>query len=70
MDNPNSLNRLMSQTTSATVEARLLNSASAELLETVDYFFDFQEISESPIFTAYPLTDFLVVRHEPQSPSQ
>ena len=68
MDNPNSLNRLMSQTTSATVEARLLYSASAELLETVNYFFDFH--SESHIFTAYPLTDFIVVRHEPQSTSQ
>ena len=52
MNNPNSSNRPMSQTTSATFEARLLYSAAAQLLEIVDCFFDFQDISESPIFIA------------------
>ncbi|PHT30984.1 hypothetical protein CQW23_27321 [Capsicum baccatum] len=48
------------QTNSAVTAARLLNSASAELLEKVVYFFDFQETSDSPTATKYPVTDLLV----------
>ncbi|PHU29823.1 hypothetical protein BC332_01916 [Capsicum chinense] len=48
---PSSLYGPVSQVTSATIVAMLLNSASAELLDTIFYFFDFQEIKASPNFT-------------------
>ncbi|PHU15563.1 hypothetical protein BC332_16768 [Capsicum chinense] len=48
------------QTNSITVVAMLLYSDSAELLDTVFCFFDFHDTSESPSFTKYPETDFLV----------
>ena len=47
-----------------------LYSASAELLETVTYFFDFHEIRDSPYLIKYPVIDFLLLIHEPQSASQ
>ena len=40
---------------------------SADDLETVDYFFDFQETNESPMNIQYPVTDLLVSGHEVQS---
>ncbi|PHU14574.1 hypothetical protein BC332_15779 [Capsicum chinense] len=59
-----------SKTSSIVVAAKLMYSASAELLDTVDCFLDFHEIKEFPIFTAYPVTDFLVRGHAAQSTSQ
>ena len=46
----NSLNKLFTQTTSAVNVAKLLYSASAELLETVFYFLDFHAIKDFPYF--------------------
>lgn len=59
--NLSSLNKLDTQTTSAVNVARLLYSASAELLETVPYFFDFHAINDYPYFNKYPVTDLLVL---------
>ena len=47
----------------------LLYSASAELLETVCCFFDFQETSDSPNLTTYPVIDLLVLGQAAQSES-
>ena len=60
----------MIQTSSYTVEAMLLYSYSAELLDTVVCFFDFQEINESPNLTKKPDTDLFVFGHDAQSESQ
>ncbi|KAK4723098.1 hypothetical protein R3W88_013331 [Solanum pinnatisectum] len=57
----NSASNLANHTNSATRAARLLYSASAELLLTICYFLDFQEIKESPSFTTYPVTDLRVL---------
>ncbi|WMV07950.1 hypothetical protein MTR67_001335 [Solanum verrucosum] len=65
-----SLSKPANQTNSTTRAAILLYSASAELRLTVCYFFDFQEIKESPSFTMYPVTDRLVLAHDAQSESQ
>lgn len=46
---------------SAKVEAKLLYSASTELGDIVGCYFSFHDISKSPNFTKYPVTDFLVV---------
>lgn len=46
--NLSSLNRPFNHTISAAVEAILLNSTSAELLPTLSYFFEFQDIKASP----------------------
>ena len=43
--------------------------ASADDLETVDYFFDFKETNESPMNIQYPVIDLLVSGHEAQSES-
>lgn len=56
-----SLNNPTNHTTSATALGMLLYSASTELLDIVFWFFDFQEIKESPTFTTKPLTGFLVI---------
>lgn len=65
-----SCNRPCTQTNSATVVAILMYSASAELLETVLCFFDFQEIKEFPNLMQYPVTDFLESIQDAQSASQ
>ena len=49
--------------------AEALYLASAEDLETVACFLDFQEIIESPRKIKKPLTDLLVSRHDLQSAS-
>lgn len=67
---PSSPRRPVSQTTSATVEAILLYSASAELLKIVCYFLDFQDIKESPSLSKYLVIDLLVTIHDTQSASQ
>jgi len=67
---PNSLNKPYNHTNSATVVAMLLYSASAELLDTVCCFFDFQEIRESPYFIPKPVTNFLDNKQDAQSASQ
>ena len=46
-----------------------LYSASAEDLDTIACFFDFQEINESPRKMQYPVIDLLVSRHDAQSAS-
>ena len=43
----------------ATVDARLLYSDSAEVLDIVVCFFHFQDTIESPFFTKKSVTDFL-----------
>lgn len=53
-----------------TVLAKLLYSASAELLETVVCFLAFHETNELPTLIIYPVTDFLVRGHIAQSTSQ
>lgn len=55
---------------SVIVVAMLLYSASAELLETVDCFFDFHENKEPLYSTKYPVTDLFVWGQEDQSASQ
>lgn len=67
---PSSLNRLATHTTSDVNVAKLLYSASVELLETVCYFLDFQEMGESPNFNIKPVTDLLVLGQAAQSASQ
>ena len=66
----NSRKRPSIHVTSATVDARLLYSTSAELLEIVDCYLDFQESKDSPNLTIYPVMDLLVSGHDPQSASQ
>ncbi|PHT49876.1 hypothetical protein CQW23_09623 [Capsicum baccatum] len=63
------LNNPCNHVNSAIAAARLLYSTSAELRETVCCFFDFQEIKDSPNFTAKPVTDFLVFGYAAQSES-
>lgn len=48
---PNSANSSSNYVTFDKVKAILLYSASAELLETVYYFLDFQDINEPPNYT-------------------
>jgi hypothetical protein len=50
-------------------EARALYSASEEDLEMVGCFLAFQQIREFPIKKQYPVIDFLVSMHPPQSAS-
>ena len=57
------------QVTSATSEARLLNSASTEDLETECNFFDFQEIGLFPRNSTYPEVDLLFRISDPESAS-
>ena len=66
----NSRKRPSIHVTSATVDARLLYFASAELLDMVLCFLDFQDINEFPSLTTKPLTDFLVMGKVGQSASQ
>ncbi|KAK4711461.1 hypothetical protein R3W88_005974 [Solanum pinnatisectum] len=66
----NFFNTPTNQMISATALAILMYSASAELLLIVCCFLDFQDIRESPSFTIYPITDFLVLRQVAQSESQ
>lgn len=56
----NSVSKLETHTTSVTVEARLLYSASVELLKMVDCFFDFQERMESRNLRRYPLIESII----------
>ena len=60
------ISHISSQTT-ATIA---LYSASAEDLETVCCFFDFQDIKESPRNTQYPVIDLLVSGQPAQSESE
>ncbi|PHT58139.1 hypothetical protein CQW23_00502 [Capsicum baccatum] len=62
--------KLANNPSSATVEARLLYSDSAELLDTAACFFDFHEMSESPRLIVYPVIDFLENAQAAQSASQ
>ncbi|WMV21326.1 hypothetical protein MTR67_014711 [Solanum verrucosum] len=62
---PSSLYSPINQVISATHAAMLLNSASAELLDSVSCFFDFQEIRPPPNSTIYPVTDLLVSSMHP-----
>ena len=53
-------NHIISQTTTAIA----LYSASADDLDIVVCFLDFQDINDSPKKMQYPVTDFLVSGHE------
>lgn len=64
-----SSNSPFSQVNSSIVAATLLYSASAELLDTICCFFDFQVIRDSPNLTAYPVTELLVFGKAAQSES-
>ena len=55
---------------SEVVAATARYSASAEDVETVFCFFDFQEISASPKNTQNPVMERLVVKQVPQSASE
>ncbi|PHT77139.1 hypothetical protein T459_20661 [Capsicum annuum] len=65
-----SLIKPISQVSSVTDEARLLYFDSAELLETVDWFFDFQKTNESPSLMVKPVIDLLKKAQAAQSTSQ
>ena len=65
-----SFNRYNSHVTSHVVVAMDLYSALAEDLETMDCFFDLNDINESPRNTQYPVRDFLVSGQPAQSASQ
>ncbi|PHU17253.1 hypothetical protein BC332_12948 [Capsicum chinense] len=65
----NSANNPVNHVNSARTEVMLLYSSSAELLDTVCYFLDFQDIKNSPKYTTYPVTDLLVFGHAAQSES-
>ncbi|PHT29763.1 hypothetical protein CQW23_30611 [Capsicum baccatum] len=67
---PSSLYSPVIYTISETAEAILLYSDSAELLEMVVCFLDFQDMRESPCLTRKPVTDFLVFGHAAQSASK
>ena len=54
---------------SKTAKAKLLYSASAELLETVCSFFNFQETKDSPNLMTYHVIDLLVLGKAVQSES-
>ncbi|XP_070012411.1 uncharacterized protein [Nicotiana sylvestris] len=58
---PISFMRPCNQMSSATVVAMLLYAASAELLDNVVCFFDFQATNESSILIKYLVTDFLEI---------
>lgn len=60
---PTSFNIPSNQTNSETIEARLLYSASAELLDTVVCFFALHKTNESPILIKKHVTDFLIRVH-------
>ena len=66
---PSSFSNERSQVSSQVAFAIDLYSASADDLETVCCFFDFQEIKESPRNTQKPLTDLLLSRQPAQSES-
>ena len=59
-----SLRKYKIHTISHVATAMALYSASAEDLETVNCFLDFQDTKESPMKMLYPVTDFLVSEHE------
>ena len=65
-----SANKTINQITYNVALAMLLYSASAELLDMVLCFLDFQDINEFPSLTTKPLTDFLVMGKVGQSASQ
>ena len=57
----------MIHTNSLVTNVKTLYSASAEDLETIACFLDFQESIESPRNIQNPVTNLLVSRHDPQS---
>ena len=59
-----SLRKYKINTISHVATAMALYSASAEDLETMDCFLDFQDTKELPMKMSYPVTDFLMSRHE------
>ena len=65
-----SLSKGISHINSQTTDAIALYSASAEDLETVCCFFDFQDIKESPRNTQYSVIGLLISRQLAQSESE
>ena len=65
-----SASEYFSHMTSQVVEARALYSTSTEDLETMDCFFDFQDIKLWSKNMQYPVIDFLVSLQSPQTESQ
>ena len=65
-----SLRKAINHVNSQVILAIAWNSASAKNLETVLYFFDFQEIGESSRNTQKPMVDRLVPGHIAQFESE
>lgn len=60
------MRKLINQTISHTATAIALYSDSADDLETICYFLDFQETKDSPMKTQYPVVDLQVLGHAAQ----
>lgn len=64
------LNKPIIQAISTAVDARLLFSFSTELLEIMDYFFEFYDIKEFSYLTKYPMVDLQLLTQDPELLSQ